>query len=258
MLVAIDPGHGGFDPGAVGPGGTKEKDVTLAVSLLVDKYLKQAGLDTFLTRTVDKALASNVNADLWARTNAINAAGADIAVSIHCDSLTPTANHFGVYVIKLGGEAEKLAHSVIRRIQAATGWSWGADDDGIREKNLHMVRETKMPAILIECNFISNPAREQELRDPSFQDKLARAIANGILDYLGVKGVEEPVEAWKTKLMQKCAKVGLIDPNYGHKPDDTNIPKWFVLAVAVNALLIVLRAIVGKTSATDIIKILEE
>lgn len=238
MLVAIDPGHGGFDPGAVGPGGTKEKDVTLAVSLLVDKYLKQAGVNTFLTRTTDKALASTVNADLNARTNAINAAGAAIAVSIHCDSLTPTANHFGVYVIKLGGEAEKLAHSVIRRIQAATGWSWGADDDGIREKNLHMVRETKMPAVLIECNFISNPAREQELRDPVFQDKLARAIANGILDYLGLKGVNEDVEPWKEKLMQDAAKAGLIDGNHGHKPDEP-ATKWFVLAVAINLLKVV-------------------
>jgi N-acetylmuramoyl-L-alanine amidase len=217
--VAIDPGHGGRDPGAVGPGGTKEKTVTLAVSLLVDRYLRQAGVATFLTRSYDVALGSDTRTDLIARTKAINAAGCDIAVSIHCDSLKPTNDHFGVYVIEIGGRAENLAHAIINRVKRATGWSWGSDDDGVREKNLHMVRETKMPAVLIECNFISNPTREAELKDPAFQEKLARAIADGILDYLGVEREEEDdLKQVKINIDGKPVKNGYLIDNTAYVP----------------------------------------
>jgi len=74
----------------------------------------------------------------------------------------------------------------------ATGWP----DGGVRVKNLHMTRETKMPAILVECGFISNPEQERQLKQPEFQRKLARAIADGVLAYLGKeKGGEAMADA---------------------------------------------------------------
>jgi N-acetylmuramoyl-L-alanine amidase len=180
MRIGIDPGHGGRDPGAVGPTQLQEKDVTLAIALELDKLLKQAGLDTYITRTDDRTM------ELVTRSALLNNTKCDLAISVHINSATrQEANYFAVFVQRLGGEAEKLAHKVIDKVTAATGWSWGADDDGIREKDLHMTRETKMPAILVECGFISNPEQEKQLRQPEFQAKLARAIADGVLAYLG-------------------------------------------------------------------------
>lgn len=159
--------------------------MTLGVSLELDRLLKQAGLETVLTRADDRTV------ELITRTSLINNMKCDLAVSIHCNSSTNRgANYFAVFVQRLGGEAEKLAHKVIEKVTAATGWSWGADDDGAREKNLHMTRETKMPAILIECGFISNPAQEKQLATPEFRRKLARAIADGILAYLEIEQKE--------------------------------------------------------------------
>jgi len=180
-LIYLDPGHGGKDPGAIGRTyGTFEKDVTLALSLEIEQILKGAGYNVYATRHEDSTV------DLVTRSSVINNMKADIAVSIHCNSATdPKPDYFAVYVYKLGGEAEKLAYKVITRVATATGWKWGADDDGIREKDLHMVRETKMPAILIECGFISNPAQEKQLATPDFRKKLAKAIADGIMDYIG-------------------------------------------------------------------------
>lgn len=159
--------------------------MALAVSLELNKLLKQSGIDTCMSRYDDQTT------ELITRTALFNNMKCDLAVSIHCNSSTNrSANYFAVFVQRLGGEAEKLAHKVIEKVTAATGWSWGADDDGAREKNLHMTRETKMPAILIECGFISNPAQEKQLATPEFQKKLARAIADGILAYLEIEQKE--------------------------------------------------------------------
>jgi N-acetylmuramoyl-L-alanine amidase len=180
MRIGIDPGHGGRDPGAIGPTRLYEKDVTLGISLELGRLLKAAGLEPVFTRTDDRTV------ELFTRSALLNNQKCSLAISVHINSATrQEANYFAVFVQKLGGEAEKLAHRVIEKVTAATGWSWGADDDGIREKNLHMVRETKMPAILIECGFISNPEQEKQLRQPEMQKKLAQAIADGVLAYLG-------------------------------------------------------------------------
>ncbi len=196
MKIGIDPGHGGRDPGAIGPTRLYEKDVTLGISLELGRLLKEAGLEPVLTRADDRVV------ELVTRTALLNNQKCDLAISIHCNSSTNrSANYFAVFVQRLGGEAEKLAHKVIDKVTAATGWSWGADDDGIREKNLHMVRETKMPAILVECGFISNPEQEKQLRQPEMQKKLARAIADGILAYLGI-----PKEGKKLKEIKVVVK----------------------------------------------------
>lgn len=180
MRIGIDPGHGGRDPGAIGPTRLYEKDVTLGISLELGRLLKDAGLEPVFTRTDDRTV------EIVTRSALLNNQKCDLAISVHINSATrQEANYFAVFVQRLGGEAEKLAHKVIDKVTAATGWSWGADDDGIREKDLHMTRETKMPAILVECGFISNPEQEKQLRQPEMQKKLAQAIADGVLAYLG-------------------------------------------------------------------------
>lgn len=220
MKIGIDPGHGGKDPGAIGPTGLYEKIVTLDVSLGVKQLLEQAGHQVTMTRTTDKYL------DLSERTNLLNAANCYIAVSIHANSFTrPDPNYMSVFIQARGGQAEKLAEKIQLRVVTATGWP----DGGVRVANLHMTRETKMPAVVVEMGFISNPAQEKQLADPAFRKKLASAVASGILDYTGTNKKEEygmfkdvPKDAWYAKVVDTAAKDGVVAgfPDGTFKPNE--------------------------------------
>jgi N-acetylmuramoyl-L-alanine amidase len=176
MKIGIDPGHGGRDPGAVGPTGIREKDVTLPISLELGQLLKQAGFEPVLTRIDDRAV------ELATRSSMLNNQNCDLAISVHINSAARReADYISTFIQGKNGEAEKLAQKVQAELVRATGWP----DGGIREKDLHMTRETKMPAILAECGFISNPEQEKQLRQPEMQKKMAQAIADGVLAYLG-------------------------------------------------------------------------
>ena len=223
MKIGIDPGHGGRDPGAVGPTGIREKDVTLPISLELGQLLKQAGFEPVLTRIDDRAV------ELATRSSMLNNQNCDLAISVHINSAARReADYISTFIQGKNGEAEKLAQKVQAELVRATGWP----DGGVRGKDLHMTRETKMPAILVECGFISNPEQERQLRQPETQKKLAQAIAGGILEYVG-RG--NGLIDWKQSLMQEAAKEKLIDPAFGHHPDEP-ATKWFVLAVAMNLL----------------------
>lgn len=173
MKIGIDPGHGGRDPGAIGPTRLYEKDVTLGISLELGRLLKAAELEPVFTRTDDRTM------ELITRTALLNNQKCDLAISVHINSATrQEANYISTFIQVAGGQ---LAQKVQNELVQATGWP----DGGVRVKNLHMTRETKMPAILVECGFISNLEQEKQLRQPEFQRKLARAIADGVLAYLG-------------------------------------------------------------------------
>lgn len=193
VFVGRDPGHGGRDSGAVGRVNIDgkwveiyEKNINLDISEKVGVLLTQHGVGSYATRTTDVALGDSEKTDLMKRCALINNAKCTCGVSFHCDGGSTTASHFGVYVYKLGGEAEKLAQKVIFYIQKTMGWSWGADDDGVREKNLALCRETHMPFVLVECNFITNPTIATQLSQEYNRQLLAGAITRGILEYNGI------------------------------------------------------------------------
>lgn len=228
MKIGIDPGHGGFDPGAIGPTGLYEKDVTLGISLELAKILREK-VDVMLTRETDVAISGTRNAtrELQAKTNRLNTAGCDLAVSIHINSsLNREACYISTFIQGVGGEAERLAKEVQSQLVQVTGWP----DGDVREKNLHMTRETKMPAILVECGFISSPAQEAQLRQPETQKKLARAIAAGILDYLGLEG-KPMADKWKKDLMSDLMAARLVND---YSDPDEPAPKWWIAAVVLN------------------------
>lgn len=180
--IVIDAGHGGKDPGAVGQKGTKEKDITLKIAVTVASLLQQADIATKLTRT------SDVFVELGDRAKIANSFGANLFVSIHCNSATDrSANGIETYCYEFGGEGEKLARIVQQELVAATGLKSRAD---VKAANFAVLRETAMPAILVELCFISNPAEEALLNNPSFQTKCAKAIVDGILKYLGISTVK--------------------------------------------------------------------
>jgi N-acetylmuramoyl-L-alanine amidase len=180
MRIGIDPGHGGSDPGAVSPSGLREADANLDVSLKIAQILEMHGLEVVSTRAEDKYVS------LFERVRTLNGAKCDYAVSLHCNaSPNIEANYISTFIQGKGGEAEKLAKAIQARLVKATGWP----DGGVRVQNLHMTRETAMPAVLVEMGFITNPKQGALLRDSKNRTLLAEAIATGIFDFLGIEAI---------------------------------------------------------------------
>lgn len=171
MKATINGGHcPRLDSGAVGQSGLQEAHVTHDVMQLVMYYLQQ----------VDYEVLTVQENELYQITNASNASGADLFVSIHCNSAVNTEAHgTETFCYRFGGESEKLANCIQNQIIKAmeTG------DRGIKEGNFAVLRDTECPAVLVELAFISNPDEEAMLADPVMQDKFAAAIARGITDY---------------------------------------------------------------------------
>lgn len=172
--IAIDPGHGGRDPGADGPSGLLEKDITLKVGLKVRALLESYGYTVVMTRTTDTYVSLQERCDI------ANNSGADLFVSIHNNSFSdPSANGtetFSYYSHDAGGQ-------VARSIQSELVSALGLRNRGTKTSDFYVLRNTNMPAALTELAFISNPREEALLNTDDFQNKAAKAIVDGILGY---------------------------------------------------------------------------
>ena len=201
-LVAIDPGHGGADSGAAGtlPAGTQtglparidadgqtliyEKDVTLDIAQRLDVYLRGRGLPTVMTRTRDLAGGdvpfTTVGADLRARVKIANDAGARLFVSIHENALSATAAGTETYHFYYSNPgARALAMLVHEQVLAALG----LPDRGVKTAGFYVLKYTRMPAILVEGAFLTNPNEALLLADPAVRQRLAEAIGTGVARY---------------------------------------------------------------------------
>jgi len=233
MKIGIDPGHGGRDPGAVGPTGLREKDVNLAVALLVKQALERHEIEVVMTRETD------IYVSLAERCRILNGARVDYTVSIHCNaSDNAKANYLSTFIVAKGGQAEGLAQKIQKNILGGTEWP----DGGVRVANLHMVRETKMPAVLVEMGFISNPKQEAELGTKIIQQTLASGIVFGILQQLGVTfrpyieaydpDPKRPVD-WKDQLVEDALADGWITE---FKFAEDKVEWWEMIAFMKNVL----------------------
>ena len=216
--VVIDAGHGGFDPGAVGKNGLKEKDVTLDLALKVHEKLTQRGnIKSFLTRTGDYYVP------LSARTVAANQYQADLLISLHINASKTRESHGSeTYFCSekaSSAEAEKVAaleNSVLKfdepfkkkpghidieeilfKFEQKLYWSESGKfaktfqerfkqhlplkSRGVHSANFYVLRRTKMPSILLETGFISNPEEEAMLRNPEFRNQIVDSIARGLV-----------------------------------------------------------------------------
>jgi len=181
MIVCIDPGHGGPDPGCVNiVEGLREKDITLAVSLRLAEYLRRAGVTVVLTRDKDTDLAPGLKDDeeLAARGAVSNRAKADYFVSIHVDSFgDPEANGSTVHHWPGSVKGKPLAESISRYLAIASGLA----SRGTKATGYAVLGYADAPAVLVELGFMSNKPDRWALREPSVQDKCALGIAFGIL-----------------------------------------------------------------------------
>ncbi|MBW3549796.1 MAG: N-acetylmuramoyl-L-alanine amidase [Proteobacteria bacterium] len=220
LIIAIDAGHGGQDPGAIGQAGKREKDITLAIARELARQVDATpGLKAYLTRDTDVFIPLNKRAQL------ARAAKADLFVSIHADAAeNRKAKGSSVYVLSLRGASSQRARWLADKENAAdliggvslaktnntlasvlldltqSGHMKASEDAAahvlaglkrignnhkpqIEHANFAVLRTSDMPAMLVETAFLSNPEEEKRLIDPAFQKTVARALLDGVNTY---------------------------------------------------------------------------
>jgi N-acetylmuramoyl-L-alanine amidase len=177
ILVVVDAGHGGHDPGAE-VSGVREKDLNLTLALLVARKAQGVrGLRVVLTRSTDTYV------DLVERVKMAEALGAALYLSIHANyHRDPKVCGIETWVdTNAGQESQRLAECVQRAVVSAVG---GADR-GVRRQTLYL-RHTSLPAALVEVGFLSCPSERKKLLDPAYQERIAEGILQGIREFLGI------------------------------------------------------------------------
>ncbi|NUU74785.1 N-acetylmuramoyl-L-alanine amidase [Paenibacillus xylanilyticus] len=175
--VWVDAGHGGKDPGAVA-NGIQEKDIALKVSLGIKERLESRydNVQVLLSRSTDVFL------ELRDRTNKANAAGADILVSIHCNAGGGKGGFESFRYTSASQTSIKLQDVLHKSIMGKLG----GIDRGQKAQNLHMVRESKMPAVLTENLFVDVAADADRLKQTNVIDAIIDGHVQGIATYLGL------------------------------------------------------------------------
>ncbi len=180
-VILLDAGHGGYDPGKVSQDDVLEKDINLAITKKLQTYLEQAGFFVLNTRVDDDALSSEKNEDLKERKKIANEDGASLLISIHQNSFTnENVEGAQVFYYKNSKESEKIAKCIQARLKEI-------DKDNDREakanESYYLLKKTDIPAIIIECGFLSNEEEKNKLVDEEYQEEIAWAIHLGIIDY---------------------------------------------------------------------------
>jgi N-acetylmuramoyl-L-alanine amidase len=238
VVIAVDAGHGGIDPGATGPGGTHEKDVTLAIArALAAQIDAQPGMRAVLTRDRDEFL------ELRERIARAHAAHADMFISIHADSIHDRSiSGASVYILSVHGASSEAAHELAEGQNAADlvggGMRLAADPvvlDIVQQEFIGLsataaervvaalesvgevrkaqvqragfvvLKSPDMPSMLVETAYISNPAEERHLRSPLQQQRLADAICGGVRSYF----LANPPDGTRFKQERRVASANL-------------------------------------------------
>jgi N-acetylmuramoyl-L-alanine amidase len=219
--IVIDPGHGGKDPGAIGRGGLKEKDVVLDIAVRLKKLLERQGHTVIMTRSNDTFIP------LGDRTQLANSHNADLFVSIHANA-NPNRHTKGMQVYLLGKATDaeardtasrengddnshvsdldkifndmaldfRINHSITLAYQThdaflrTVGKRYSVVDLGVKRAPFYVLMNSTMPGILAEVSFISNPQEEARLRKASYRQSIAEALARGVQRYLADASVE--------------------------------------------------------------------
>ena len=184
--ICIDPGHGGSDPGAVGYG-LEEEDVNLDVALRLKDLLIADGATVVMTRTTD------TDVSLQARCDIANNNGCNRFVSIHCNAYNGNAYGTETYYhssLSSSSTAANLANKVNPEVVSHLG----TYNRGVKQADYYVLRNTAMPAILVELAFIDNYNDNQKLASESYRQEAARAILHGLQSHYGETPHDPPVE----------------------------------------------------------------
>ena len=237
MLICIDPGHGGYDPGALGKNGTRESEVALKVALVLKVEFEALGLGVVLTRDTDKYVS------LTERAMIANKAKADYFISIHLNSaVNPTAKGSEAWIYPGAMPDRVLANALLANVCS----SIHTVPRGVKEEEFTVLKATNMPAVLLELLFISNPAEEEMASSLGWVNTVVEALVDGFIDFLGIARPNDvpasaptpaaapvPVEHWGVSYIKRLKEVGLIK--------DIKVPEdkvsWAELAVVVCRVL---------------------
>jgi len=177
-IVAVDPGHGGSDPGAIGASGLREKEINLAVALELAGLLEEAGVKVVMTRSGDHSVRNARRVEI------ANEAGADVFISIHANAFSsPESNGTETYYCSENDHSSAskyLAEQVQREMVSALGLR----DRGVKQRSFYVLKNTEMPAALVELGFLTNATEEKLLEKKETHVKAARALFEGLEAYL--------------------------------------------------------------------------
>ncbi len=178
-LVIIDAGHGGQDPGTIGIGGLREKDIVLPISLDVAEGLRKQGIEVKMTRDSDYFVS------LKGRTDFANNTRADLFVSIHANAINlsrPDVNGLETYYYKNGRRLAEVIHwSILNSVNIK--------NRNIRRARFYVLRHSTMPAVLVEVGFVTGAEDAPRLKNPTHRSQMADAIVRGIIQYIKQKGL---------------------------------------------------------------------
>lgn len=181
-VIVLDPGHGGDDPGTIGVGPTTEAENVLAIAWELRNMLEKAGAEVIMTRYRDStsaaAASGGQNEQLAARVATANRGSGQIYVSLHNDwndnaTVRGTSVHF--YKPQDLALAESLQQSLVGQLKTV--------DLGVKRSNFYVLRNTNIPAALVEIGFLSNAQEAALLARPSYRLEVARGLLAGINDY---------------------------------------------------------------------------
>ncbi len=190
--ILIDAGHGGMDGGAVGKQGTLEKEINLEIAQKLEQLFKEGGYNVIMTRTEDKSLhdsdkktvRAQKNSDLSNRRKLIANSGAAAFVSVHMNTFSDSKQKGAqVFHATSNEESKALAENV------RMGLLNSIQDGNKREikpipSNIIILKDVKIPSIIVECGFLSNAEEEQKLATEEYQQQLAQAIYEGVCAYM--------------------------------------------------------------------------
>ncbi len=190
-IIVVDAGHGGIDGGAVSADGTKEKDINLIIARYLESYLKQGGAKVIMTRTDDISLHQNENSttrqkkreDLLNRKEIANSSGADMLVSIHLNKFSEE-KYSGAQVFYETNfiKSKEIANSVQNSLKNQLNKNNNRVEMKIDSSKLQF-QNLNIPAIIVECGFLSNSDEAKLLNTEEYQKKVALSIYLGILNY---------------------------------------------------------------------------
>ena len=181
IVVVVDAGHGGEDPGKVGVNNALEKDINLQIAQKVKANLEKEGIEVVMTREEDVMENSKIE-DMKKRVKLINETKPRITVSIHQNSYSD-AGVRGAQVFYYTHSKESKEAATI--MQQELGKVNNENKREIKDNNtFYMLKKTAVPTIIVECGFLSNPDEAAKLLSESYQEEMAKAICAGVIEWL--------------------------------------------------------------------------
>lgn len=186
-IIVIDAGNGGNDMGASSRSGVSERDINLIIAKKLEGLLQREGFKVILTRRDEKAIASTKSKDMAKRVDIANSSDADIFVSIHLNKFSQS-QYYGAQTFYMEGsqQGERLAKAIQSRLLEEL--DRGNTRQAKASNSYYVIRNVKVPAVIVECGFLSNPDEEKLLQQDEYQQDIAHAIYMGIKDYFSTAG----------------------------------------------------------------------